>query len=81
MKTLKGLFTPRETMMLVALGSFLIGLLIALNLRFPVKYENISKASMQCKDHTAYSFKVSLLGDVAEISCLDGTVIKIYYPR
>lgn len=68
-------------MMLTGLGSFLIGLLILLQLRFPVKYENIVKATAQCKESKVYSFKLDLLGEVTDILCQDGTVVKVYYPR
>lgn len=81
MKSIKALFSPRETLMLTGLGTFIVGLLIALQLRFPVKYESISKAAGQCEQNKVFSFKINLLGDVREIACADGTVVKVYYPR
>lgn len=81
MKVLKNLFSEREKLLLSSLAAFLLGVLVCLQTKFPIKYESITKAATQCTDNKVILIKANLLGDVAEIVCEDGSVIAISYRR
>jgi hypothetical protein len=76
----KALFTPRELLLFCALMSFLLGVIVATSIRFPLLMEKVSKIEDRCGKEGVYAVYANILGDVTKITCGDGTEVEIFNP-
>lgn len=76
----KSLFTPRELLSFCALMSFLLGVVVATSIRFPLSMDKIEKVEDKCGKEEIYAVYANILGDVTKVTCTDGTQVEIFNP-